>query len=271
MLKQRAITGAGLACGIGAVLLLSEHYWFLKVIAVLLSLMASYELCRAGGYLKHKAFLFGAMAAAIFFALFGSPKLAGIVLLLALMGAIYLMRQIQNVKTVPEWMILLVASVSAYFFGLFTEIRSQPHGFLLLTVAILIPVITDIGAYFFGKRFGKHKLAPVISPKKTWEGSVGGTFSAVVLLTLAAWILEQSGYVLVNMQYWVNYLLIASCISQLGDLSFSTIKRIAGIKDYGTLLPGHGGILDRFDSLLTVIPFTVWIMQHFGALIVSMN
>ena len=177
------------------------------------------------------------------------------------------MRQIQNVKTVPEWMILLVAPVSAYFFGLLTEIRSQPHGFLLLTVAILIPVITDIGAYFFGKRFGKHKLAPVISPKKTWEGSVGGTFSAVVLLTLAAWILEQSGYVLVNMQYWVNYLLIASCISQLGDLSFSAIKRITGIKDYGTLLPGHGGILDRFDSLLVVIPFTVFVIRCFGSLL----
>ena len=266
MLKQRVMTGAGLTFGIVAVLLLSEHYWFLKAISVVLSLMAAYELCRAGGYLKNKAFLFSTMAAAVFFALFGSPKLAGIVLLLALMGAIYLMRQIQNVKTVPEWMILLAACVSAYFFGLLTEIRSQPHGFLLLTMAILIPVITDIGAYFCGKRFGKHKLAPVISPKKTWEGSVGGTVSAVVLLTLAAWILEQSGYVLVNMQYWVNYLLIASCISQLGDLSFSTIKRIAGIKDYGTLLPGHGGILDRFDSLLVVIPFTVFVIRCFGPL-----
>ena len=261
------MTGAGLAFGIVAALLLSGHFWFLKTVSVILSLMAAYELCRAGSYLKHKAFLFGAIAAAIFFALFGSPKLAGIVLLLALMGAIYLMRQIQNMKTVPAWMILLVASVSAYFLGLLTEIRLQPHGFFMLTMVILIPVITDTGAYFFGKRFGKHKLAPVISPKKTWEGSVGGTVSAVVLLTLAAWILEQSGYVLVNMQYWVNYLLIASCISQLGDLSFSTIKRIAGIKDYGTLLPGHGGILDRFDSLLVVIPFTVFVIRCFGPLL----
>ena len=267
MLKQRVMTGAGLTCGIVAVLLLSGHYWFLKAISVILSLMAAYELCRAGGYLKHKAFLFGTMVAAIFFALFGSPKVAGIILLLALTGAVYLMHQIQNMKTVSKWMILLVASFSAYFFGLLTEIRSQPQGFLLLTIAILIPVITDIGAYFFGKRFGKHKLAPVISPKKTWEGSVGGTVSAVMLLTLAAWILEQSGYVLVNMQYWVNYLLIASCISQLGDLSFSAIKRITGIKDYGTLLPGHGGILDRFDSLLVVIPFTVFVIRCFGPLL----
>lgn len=271
MLKQRVMTGIGLTCGIVAVLLLSEHYWFLKAISVILSLMAAYELCRAGGYLKHKAFLFGAMAAAVFFALFGSPKLAGGVLLLTLTGAIWLMRHIQNKKNVPEWVILLVASVSAYFFGFLTEIRSQPNGFFLLTTVILIPVITDIGAYFFGKRFGKHKLAPVISPKKTWEGSVGGTFGAVVLLSGAALLLEHFGWIQVKLLGFLIYLLAASCISQLGDLTFSSIKRIAGIKDYGTLLPGHGGILDRFDSLLTVMPFTVWTMQRFGALIVSMN
>lgn len=269
MLKQRVMTGAGLTCGIIAVLLLSEHYCYLKAISVILSLMAAYELCRAGGYLKHKAFLFGTMTVAIFFAVFGSPKLAGIVLLLGLMVPIYLMRQMRHMKTVPEWMILLLASVSAYFFGLLTEIRSQSHGFILLTMTILIPVITDIGAYFFGKGFGKHKLAPVISPKKTWEGSVGGTVSAVVLLTLAAWLLEQSGYVSVNMRYWVNYILFASCISQLGDLTFSTVKRIAGIKDYGTILPGHGGILDRFDSLLFVIPFTAFVNQHLDLLLIT--
>ena len=261
------MTGAGLTCGIIAVLLLSGHYWFLKAISVILSLMAACELCRAGGYLKHKAFLFGTMAAAIFFALFGSPKLAEIFLLLTFTGAVYLMRHIQNMKNVPEWVILLAASVSAYFFGFLTEIRSQTNGFLLLTTVILIPVITDIGAYFFGKQFGKHKLAPVISPKKTWEGSVGGTTCAVVLLTLAVWILEMNGLVQVSIGYIVNYLLLASCISQFGDLTFSTVKRIAGIKDYGTILPGHGGILDRFDSLVFVIPFTVFVMQRFGQLL----
>lgn len=147
-----------------------------------------------------------------------------------------------------------------------TEIRTQPLGFLLLTMAILIPVITDIGAYFFGKQFGKHKLAPVVSPKKTWEGSIGGTACTVAILILAVWALGRNGYVGLNIRYLVNYLLIASCISQIGDLTFSAIKRIAGIKDYGTLLPGHGGILDRFDSLLFVIPFTVFVFQYFGPL-----
>ena len=269
MLKQRVMTGAGLACGIVAVLLLSGHSWLLKAVSAIVSLMAAYELCRAGGYLENRAFLYGTIAAAVFFALCGSSEFAGVVLLLTLTGAICLMRQMRNIKTVPEWVILLIASVSACFFGLLTEIRSQPKGLFLLSTVVLIPVITDIGAYFFGRRFGKHKLAPVISPKKTWEGSVGGTVSAVVFLSIAVWMLEQSGYVQVNMRCWVNYLLIASCVSQLGDLTFSAIKRIVGIKDYGTLLPGHGGILDRFDSLLFVIPFTVFVNQQFGPLLIT--
>lgn len=267
MLKQRVITGAGLTCGIVAILLLSEHIWFLKAVSVLLGVMAAYELCRAGGYLENKAFFCGTMASAVFFAVFGSPKLTGIILICALVGALWLMKHIKELSHLPEWMFLLASSVSAYFFGLLTELRSQSNGFFLLTMVILIPVITDIGAYYFGKAFGKHKLAPVVSPKKTWEGSVGGTACAVAILALAAWILEQRGVVQVNMRYLVNYLLMASCISQLGDLTFSTIKRIVGIKDYGTLLPGHGGILDRFDSLLVVIPFTVFVMQCFGPLL----
>ena len=118
-----------------------------------------------------------------------------------------------------------------------------------------------------GTRFGKHKLAPIVSPHKTWEGSAGGTACAVILLAAAAWILRRSGIVSVRMPYLTVYLLIASCLSQLGDLTFSAIKRIAGIKDYGTLLPGHGGILDRFDSLVFVIPFTVFVTRCFGPLV----
>jgi len=269
MLKQRVLTGGLLFFGITAVLLLSEYAWILKTVAAALSVLAAYELCRAGGYLEKRAFAFGTMAAAVFFALWGSPKLGGILLLAGLVGAVCLMRQIQTRETVPEWMILAAASLSAYFFGLVTVLRAQPRGGLLLTMVILIPVITDIGAYFFGKRFGRHKLAPVVSPKKTWEGSIGGTACVVAIGLLAAWMLERSGYVRLNIRYLVNYLLIASCISQFGDLAFSAVKRIAGIKDYGTLLPGHGGILDRFDSLLPVIPFTVFTIQHYGPLFVA--
>ena len=267
MLKERIITGAGLTCAIAAVLVLSGHIWFLKAVSVLLSVMAAWELCRAGGYLQQKAFLLGTLAAAVFFALFGTAAPAGMVLLLAIAAEVFLICRVQNLTKVPKGIIFLTVSVNAYFFGLLTVLREQPQGFGLLTMVILIPVITDIGAFLLGTRFGKHKLAPIVSPHKTWEGSVGGTVCAVVLLAAAARILQRSGIVSVRMSYLTVYLLIASCLSQLGDLTFSAIKRIAGIKDYGTLLPGHGGILDRFDSLVFVVPFTVFVTRCFGPLV----
>ena len=153
----------------------------------------------------------------------------------------------------------------------FASLREQAQGFWLLSMVILIPALTDVGAFLLGTRFGKHKLAPIVSPHKTWEGAAGGTACAVVLLAAAAWILRRSGIVSVRMPYLTVYLLIASCLSQLGDLTFSAIKRIAGIKDYGTLLPGHGGILDRFDSLVFVIPFTVFVTRRFGPLVYYTN
>ena len=121
---------------------------------------------------------------------------------------------------------------------------------------MLISVLTDIFAYLCGKGFGKHKLAPVLSPKKTVEGSVGGTICAVVILMTVALILSKQNILTVNYGILAVYLLSASVLGQFGDLAFSSVKRICGIKDYGKLLPGHGGVLDRFDSMLFVAPFT---------------
>jgi len=126
----------------------------------------------------------------------------------------------------------------------------------LLGITILVSVITDIAAYFVGKVCGKHKLAPIISPKKTVEGSIGGTVFAVAILTFMAFILNVTRILQVNYGILIIYLVLASIVGQFGDLAMSSIKRIAGIKDYGNLLPGHGGILDRFDSHLFVLPFT---------------
>ena len=112
--------------------------------------------------------------------------------------------------------------------------------------------MTDTFAYFTGMLFGKRKLIPNVSPKKTVEGSVGGTLFCVAFFV-------AYGAVLNNFTpYHINLLLIAcaglvsALVSQIGDLSMSVIKRTYGIKDYGKLFPGHGGVLDRFDSILAV-------------------
>jgi phosphatidate cytidylyltransferase len=130
------------------------------------------------------------------------------------------------------------------------------YGRINLGIALILAMTADTGAYFFGRAFGKHKLAPVISPKKTVEGAIGGVLSTVLLMELYCLLFDKAfGY---NMNY-VNaaiYGVLGSSLSIVGDLTFSVIKRQVGIKDYGKILPGHGGILDRFDSMTVVAPLT---------------
>ncbi len=115
----------------------------------------------------------------------------------------------------------------------------------------LVAWIFDSGSYVVGKLIGCHKLLPYISPNKTWEGVVGGLIS---VLTVYYIVLEASDY-----KIYFIFLLIASIFALLGDLFVSWLKRRAGLKDAGTLLPGHGGVLDRFDSVL-FIPFAFFLV-----------
>ena len=123
----------------------------------------------------------------------------------------------------------------------------SPEPWLLLAV-MAVPWIADIGAYFSGRQFGKRKLAPSISPGKTWEGVAG----AAVCMLIYALILNQVGGIFSLLSVPVLLLLLA--LSIIGDLFESLMKRQAGIKDSSNLLPGHGGILDRIDSQLSVLP-----------------
>lgn len=114
--------------------------------------------------------------------------------------------------------------------------------------------ITDVFAYFCGMLFGKHKLIPQISPKKTVEGSIGGILFCGLSFMLYGWILRHWLHVATDFNYFLLFVygVVVSVVSQIGDLAMSAVKRHYQIKDYGKILPGHGGILDRFDSILAV-------------------
>lgn len=114
--------------------------------------------------------------------------------------------------------------------------------------------ITDIFAYFCGMLFGKHKLIPQISPKKTVEGSIGGILFCGLAFVLYGWILRHWLHIATDFSYFLLFVygVVVSVVSQIGDLAMSAVKRHYKIKDYGKVLPGHGGILDRFDSILAV-------------------
>ena len=130
-----------------------------------------------------------------------------------------------------------------------------------ILIAFIIAFSADSGAYFVGRALGKHKLAPVISPNKTVEGALGGVASAVVLMLLYGLILDKSFGFDVIYWYGIIYGVLGALISMLGDLSFSVIKRQVNIKDYGNLIPGHGGVLDRFDSMMLVAPLVELLLR----------
>ena len=136
------------------------------------------------------------------------------------------------------------------------RIRMSYSGAFFVLLPFLIAFMSDSGAYFAGRFLGKHKLAPSISPTKTVEGVIGGVVSAVIGMQIFCVILDLGFHFEVSYLNALAYGIFGSLVGVFGDLSFSAIKRQVGIKDYGNLIPGHGGIMDRFDSMLFVAPVT---------------
>jgi len=132
----------------------------------------------------------------------------------------------------------------------------EPRGPQLVTFLLLMVVAADVGAYFAGRRFGKHKLAPRVSPGKTWEGVAGGLVGATAL-AIAGGLWFSSP--LLPFTLLCMFVMLASVV---GDLTESLFKRHAGVKDSGSLLPGHGGILDRVDSVTAAAPLFLLGLQH---------
>jgi phosphatidate cytidylyltransferase len=147
--------------------------------------------------------------------------------------------------------------------------ESSEYGRNWVYLAMLTTFANDTGAYFIGRARGKHKLAPKISPAKTWEGAIGGLICAILAAIVIAMVLKLISVRLgasFDFKYWQIILLgfLVSLFAQLGDLVESLLKRNTGMKESGNLLPGHGGILDRFDSLIfvgaVVYYYVIWVV-----------
>ena len=141
-----------------------------------------------------------------------------------------------------------------YFFSSLVRILASHNGRYIILIPFVVAFLSDTGAYFVGCRLGKRKLAPVISPNKSVEGLIGGLVFAVTGMMLYALIMQIGFKREVNYIFAILYGIIGTAVDAFGDLCFSVIKRQTGIKDYGNLFPGHGGVLDRFDSMLVVAP-----------------
>lgn len=128
---------------------------------------------------------------------------------------------------------------------------SQPYGNWWTFLALVLVWVADIGAYFAGRQFGKRKLAPQISPGKTWAGAYGALASAAVVAAIGGWLLKVHGVQLIGLVILAMFTTVASIV---GDLLESLMKRHAQVKDSGALFPGHGGLLDRMDSVFAALP-----------------
>ena len=138
------------------------------------------------------------------------------------------------------------------------------HGMFYVMMAIFSAWIADVGGFFAGSLFGKHKLCPEISPKKTVEGVAGGFVLNIAAMLVFGWIFSSVFYQGTVQVSYLTLLLMgigSTIFSILGDLSFSLIKRSCHIKDFGQVIPGHGGILDRFDSVIFTVPYVFFLVQ----------
>lgn len=134
----------------------------------------------------------------------------------------------------------------------------EPCGPGLITFLLVVVAWSDTAAYFVGRKWGKHRLAPGLSPKKTWEGAIGGMLGAALSGLALAWLVRRFGWTSVfpeaRYAVWMLLAVFLSVISQWGDLFESMLKRAADVKDSGSLFPGHGGVLDRCDGILFAAP-----------------
>ena len=259
MLKTRIKTGVWLFAAVCIMLLLSHIQWILNLSIAFLCLFSIWEMTLAlGSKDRNMPMILGAVLLGILLTIPGYLYVWLLLVLFVTMVTFFsiLMRgvgRIEDLKQSEKYLVLFSIPV---FFSSIRYIRIEEEGLLQLTIAILVCTITDSFAYLVGRKIGKRKLAPTISPSKTIEGSLGGTIATALFLLLMAVGLSVTGTVEIHYMKLFLYLLTASLVGQFGDLCMSAVKRIEGIKDYSDLLPGHGGVLDRFDSQLFVLPYT---------------
>lgn len=263
MLKQRILTALLLLPLVLALIFAAPPQWFLGLLGIIL-LGGSWEYLRLAGVPSQAAgYLLVALQAVILALLFmyRNEWAAGMSWYLSLCCAAWLLLFIRlpayrkDARVDGRYrvvsMVTSLLSITACWFAL-GWLRVQPHGPWLILLLLLIVWAADTGAYFTGKAFGRHKLAPRISPGKTREGLLGGLVLAPLIALLAAKLMPIEN---IDTLRLVLLSLVTALVSVGGDLMISMHKRTSGFKDSGSLLPGHGGILDRLDSLLAAAPF----------------
>ncbi len=262
----RIISGAvALALFVGIVYFLPIEC-FVGMISLICAI-AAYELTGRNGIVKTPALSFFSClyaAAVPFFIYYNFLSAYIFVLLFAAMVTMFAIWLFSYGKSSLTMVMtaFFAAVIVPLMLSMIIRIRGVENGEFLILFPFIAAWLTDTGAYFTGVFLGRHKLCEKISPKKTIEGSVGGIIACVISLFVFSSIMDLS----LNPILLGVGAVVLSAIAQIGDLSFSIIKREYNIKDYGNIMPGHGGVLDRFDSSVFTIPASYILLMIGGIL-----
>ena len=265
--STRISTGIVITVLNSAVLLFSHIPAVLYSAVILLNSLSIYEVFRAAFMHRSTKLLWSVIICAAALTVIPFPHYEiglNYIFLLAVFFFFRIMRRCDRFILDAPVRLCSICLLIVLLFRSIPEIRRMEHGFYVLILAVLSSCATDIFAYLTGKKLGKRKLCPKISPNKTVEGSIGGIAGTVAVLLSLGLMLEKADVLQVNFFRLTLYAISSSIVGQFGDLSMSAVKRCLGVKDYGALFPGHGGILDRFDSLLFIAPFTLLFCRHVG-------
>lgn len=267
-MKQRVITGVISAVIFIGVLCLMNTIVF-PIFVAALSVIAVWEIEKAVGLKNMLIMVLSLLLSASipfivhFRADIPVAAFGGVYVVLTL---IFMLLEFEKTKFEQAITAIFASVCVPYSFSLmilFRDINEHIEGYTkidgiyLLLFAFFAGWMTDIFAYFVGSKLGKHKLCPKISPKKSVEGAIGGVVGAILLNVLLLFVFKKFFFTEESALSYIAVIflsIILSVVSMFGDLAASTIKRNFGIKDFGKLLPGHGGIMDRFDSVLFVMP-----------------
>ena len=269
MLKYRVITGAvGVPLVILAIWFGDPWPWFTLLIAAA-ALAGTYEFYHMANFNRREPLIYLGLLWALALVLsphYRSPDVLPIVITATtLISLIWLLCRPSKEGAFRNWAWTIVGALYVgWMLSYWLNLRGLEDGRNWVYLAMLTTFANDTGAFFIGRARGKHKLAPAISAAKTWEGAIGGLVCAILGAMVIATVLNLISPF--TFRYWQIILLglLVGLFAQLGDLVESLLKRNMGVKESGNLLPGHGGILDRFDSLIfvgaVVYYYVIWVV-----------
>lgn len=253
MFRTRVVTAIiGIPVLLG-VLYLGGIYW--QTFLALAAVIAFYEFARMMAVNHLEPLLIPGVLLLLLLLFKPTPYLFPGIFAILVLTVVFTIRKYPAINVMNLSISLFGASYIGFLLSYAIDIFALPQPFLVILLALILTWASDTGAYCAGKLWGRHKMTPGLSPNKTWEGAVGGLILCAVAAMAFFLITDMHT---VNLAYALALGISASILGQFGDLFISGVKRYFQVKDSGKILPGHGGILDRLDSFLLVVPLVYY-------------